>query len=387
MPTSRSDFEHVIVGAGISGLTLAYFLADLLPPDSPILVVDRDDDPDYNVSFWTERETPFASIMRHTWRTIAVRHGDRQTVCPLRRHRLQAFWRDDFDASLHEHLREHPSVRFLDAAVIEIREDGHQAEVITTEGVIRASWAFDSRSSIRSIRADDPELLLMQGLAMEVESESPAFDPEVATLFDFLLDSPQFDFMYVLPYTDRFALVNVAYVTPYATAVTRETCAQAIAGYLGDRLACAHYRIVKECYGRIPLASRFPERRPGSRVVPIGVRAGMIKASTSYAFTRILEDAERIAVALRDTGRPHYRRDRAWWYRSTDRSTARVFLRAPKVAQELMFDMFAPDNGDLALAFLDERNSLEDNRRLFQAIPIPTLRRFLWQLARTALPV
>ena len=45
-----------------------------------------------------------------------------------------------------------------------------------------------------------------------------------------------------------------------------------------------------------------------------------------------------------------------------------------------MFGMFTPERGDLALAFLDERNDLAENRRLFEAVPPETLKRFLRQL-------
>jgi lycopene beta-cyclase len=227
--------------------------------------------------------------------------------------------------------------------------------------------------------------MLMQGLAVEIETEEPAFDPEVATLFDFLLDSPQFDFMYVLPYSEHYGLVNVAYVTPYATSVKKSTCEAAVETYVRERLGCERFTITKRCYGRIPLASNFPERRPGRRVVPIGMRSGIIKASTSYAFTRILEDSQRIVRALADTGQPYYKNDRPWFYRGSDKATSRVFHGTPKLAQELMFTMFTPANGDLALAFLDEKNSLSQNLELFKAIPPRAIARFLGRLVGASL--
>lgn len=381
MAPGTTDYEFVIVGAGVSGLTLTHLLADELQPSTPVLLVDKDDDPDYNISFWAERDTPFASIIPRRWRKIAVRLGDREAVSSLSRYRLRAFWRDEFDALLHERLIQHPNVHLQDAAVTEVVETDSNVEVETTAGRVRAKWVFDSRASIAQIRRDDPELMLMQGLAVEIESEAPTFDPEVATLFDFLLDSPQFDFMYVLPYSERSALVNVAYVTPYSRSVGEATCEQAIDRYVTERLQCRRYQVTKRCFGRIPLASRFPERQPGSRVVPIGVRSGIIKASTSYAFTRILEDSQQIVETIRSTGQPYYRKKRPWYYRGTGKATSKAFHSAPGVAQELMFSMFTPDNGDLALAFLDEKNSLTENLTVFRSIPPPTIARFLWQLA------
>ena len=380
MRSDRVHYDQVIIGAGVSGLTLAYHLAEVLEPEQRILLLDKDDDPDYNVSFWLAGDPPFAPIMTGSWRRIELRHGQRHTVCPLERYALHAFWRDDFDAHLHEALRAHPNVELVEAEVLAVEERGDEARIETSEGRVHADWAFDSRASLDSIREDDPDLLLMQGLALEIESETDCFDPELATLFDFLLDSPQFDFMYLLPHTARRALVNAAFVTPFATRVSREHCAGVIDRYLAERFGCTRYRVTRQSFGRLPLASRFPERRPGSRVLPIGVRSGMIKASTSYAFTRILADARRTAQALAETGQPYYRQRSAWYYRAADARSARVFQRSPALAQELMFGMFTPERGDLALAFLDERNSLAENRRLFEAVPPETLRRFLGQM-------
>ncbi len=380
MTSTEVDFEIAIIGGGVSGLTLAYCLAEHLLPTTSILLVDKDDDPDYNLSFWSDRETPFEPVMQRTWHNIDVRYGDKRTVCPLSRYTLRAFWRDEFDLFTLEKLNGLPNVTLLEASVTGTSDEGDHVVVQTGEADFRARWAFDSRRQSMSPELN-PDLMMMQGLAIEIESDGPAFNPEVATLFDFLLDTPQFDFIYFLPHTERYALVNVAYVTPYESVVTKAECESVLADYIANRLGCLSYETRKACYGRIPLASRSEKRVAGRRVVPIGIRAGMIKASTSYAFTRILRDAENITQALRSTGQPYYKRGRPGYYRSIDRRTARVFQTSPKLAQELMFTMFTPGNGDLALSFLDERNTLSDNWRLFQGIPRSTLLGFLRQLA------
>jgi lycopene beta-cyclase len=132
MSALRSEYEYVIVGGGISGLTLAHFLADELTPDSPILIIDKDDDPDYNISFWTDEEPPFAPIMKKSWDQITVRYGEKSVLCPLERNRLYAFWRDDFDEFLHERLSEHANVRMYDAAVTDVTDQGDHVDVATT---------------------------------------------------------------------------------------------------------------------------------------------------------------------------------------------------------------------------------------------------------------
>jgi lycopene beta-cyclase len=385
MPDPHTDYDFVIIGGGVSGLTLAHHMARGLPSDTRILLVDKDEDPDYNISFWTTRDTPFAPVMNRTWRTIEVRYGDQATVCPLTEYMLKSFWRSAFDEFVLQELGEHSNVEFLDAAVSSANDLGDHAVVETSLGSLSAAWAFDSRSGTVVRRDDDPAMMLMQGLAVEIEADAPVFDPQVATLFDFLLDTPQFDFMYVLPYSTTYALVNAAFVTPPKSTITKQTCEDAITEYVTERVGCKGFEVVKDCYGRIPLRSKSPVRRMGDRVVPIGVRGGMIKASTSYAFMRILRDSERIVAAIRARGQPYYSRQRPSYYRWADRTSARAFQRSPKQAQDLMFQMFSPENGDRALSFLDERNTLRENLSLFRGVSATTLARFMMELAAATL--
>jgi len=155
--------------------------------------------------------------MRGSWRQIAVRYGDEQRVCPLKRYTLQAFWRADFDSYLRDQLGKAPNIQFLDADVTQIADGGDHAEVVAGGETITASWVFDSRLKISSSNKADPNCLLMQGLAWEIQTDKPVFDPKTAILSDFLLQTSEFDFIYLLPYTETYALVNCAFITPYVS--------------------------------------------------------------------------------------------------------------------------------------------------------------------------
>lgn len=364
----------------MSGMTLAYYLAQSGLKECSILIVDRDHDPNYNISFWADEVTPFQPIMRGSWRQIAVRYGDEQRVCPLKRYTLQAFWRADFDAYLHDQLGKTPNVQFLDANVTQIADCGDHAEVVAGGETITASWIFDSRLKISSSNTADPNRLLMQGLAWEIQTDRPGFDPKTAILSDFLLQTPEFDFIYLLPYTETYALVDCAFITPYGSAVNKTSCEQVLQEYISNRLGISSYQVVKSCLGRIPLSAQRTRRDQRSRIVPIGVHGGMVKPTTSYAFTRILSDSQRITQSLVERGTPHYPDRTPWYYHLADKRMEAIYRNQPQLAQQVMFQMFSAEHGDATLGFLDEKNSLAENMQLFKAVPSPLLWKFLLSL-------
>lgn len=370
------DYDYVIAGAGVSGLCLADALTRQFP-DCSVLIIDPNEDPDYNISFWIEGETPYPSIMKNCWQQIAVRFGDGKRVCPLNRYHLHAFWRSDFDHLLNEQLEKTGHVDFLNTSVTHIADCGDYAEVGTPRRFVRARYMFDSRAKIGDVRKRDPHLLLVEGLAWEIRTARPMFDPQTALLFDFVQETPFFDFLYLLPYTETTALVNYAVIAPYAEAITQEMSAKALDDYLVNQMRIGDYEIEKACYGRIPLSARQVARQTSGRVLDIGTRGGMIKPSTSYAFARILRDTDHIVQALQETGQPFYQDVRPWYYRLSDLRMVNVFRRHPVLAQHVMYSMFSEKDGDPTLAFLDEKNTLQENMQLFKTIPTPLLAKFL----------
>jgi lycopene beta-cyclase len=110
-------------------------------------------------------------------------------------------------------------------------------------------------------------------------------------------------------------------------------------------------------------------------VVAIGSGAGMLKASTGYAFGRIQRDSAALADSLSLTGIPARPAERQRF-----RRLDRIFLRAVASDPSLLERTFAAlvdDHGGVAslLRFLDEDSSLWQDARLVRRMPaVPFLR-------------
>ena len=69
-------YDYAVVGAGLSGLTLSYHLADQAPSDANIALIDMRTD--YQMDriwcYWDVLPHPFLEAVQHTWHSWRVRH-------------------------------------------------------------------------------------------------------------------------------------------------------------------------------------------------------------------------------------------------------------------------------------------------------------------------
>lgn len=210
-----------------------------------------------------------------------------------------------------------------------------------------------------------------------VRTPSDAFDPAVATLFDFRAADPSearpgTGFFYVLPFTPREALVELVTLAPAdAEPLTR--------AYLSRTLGLDDVELVDRESGISPLTEQPFAWRDGPRVRRIGVASGGIKPSTGYALIRILDDCARIVTSLERNGHPFVRPRDSAFYRFLDGVLLEIWERRPAQIPPIFAAMFLNNPVDRVLRFLDERASPGDVLRLVLSLP---KRPFLLAVAR-----
>ena len=176
----------------------------------------------------------------------------------------------------------------------ELADLGDRVVVVVDGRPVESAWAFDS------VLAPLPPAEVSLGFdGWEVETEGDVFDPATPTLMDFR--TPQHGglrFVYVLPVSARRALVEH---TRFGSEAAPD--ADGVPRYLEDVLRAGSFIVLRREAGILSLQPRFPSPRSG-RVVPIGNRGGLLKASTGYAYARIQRDSAAIARSLVRDGHP-----------------------------------------------------------------------------------
>jgi lycopene beta-cyclase len=138
---------------------------------------------------------------------------------------------------------------------------------------------------------------------------------------------------------------------------------------LASYLDGIEYTVERRERAVVPLRTR-PYDRIRGRVVTLGARGGLIKATTGYAFQRIQADSAAIAESLSRYGKPNGIRRSRWRHRALDGVLLRVLYRDPGLLEVAFDRLFARNPVERVLGFLDERSGVRDELRLIASLPM-----------------
>ncbi|HTX90728.1 MAG TPA: lycopene cyclase family protein [Anaerolineales bacterium] len=377
------SYDFAILGGGAAGLSLALELVRSPLRDQSILIVEKDakNSNDRTWCYWTDAPTPFDRIARRTWSRLRFRSDSLERTWELAPYRYQMVRGLDFYNYARAGLEKH-NVTFLRGAG-EV-EDGPECATVSVNGqTFQATWAFDSRirpaDMTEAVRRYNS--LKQHFTGWEIETDTPAFDPQTVTMFD--LCTPQRDgvtFFYILPFSPTNALVEYTLFSP--ALLPEGEYDQALSSYLAGRLGLREYRVLEREHGMIPMTDRPFPRRLGRRVLAIGTRGGRVKPSTGYAFTRIQRDSQRIVRSLVRSGHPFGLPPDPLRFRLYDAVILDVFSGEPQLGRPILSSIFAKNPVRRVLEFLDDRSSFAEDLRLLSSQPAGPFLRAIGRMIR-----
>jgi lycopene beta-cyclase len=374
MPTEDSGvtsptYDAVIAGGGLSGLSLLGHLAVSGWRDRRVLLIDDDTRPAATCwGFWSDRDGLLDPASSRAYSSIRVNAAGIDRTVPLGRYRYRLVRRADLLKAVTALVAARPRFVLRTGRVEAVRDHGDRAEVTVDGEAIGCRWAFDSVPA-RPAGPDPTGHARMAFTGWEVSCPSPVFDPRTPTMFDFRGGCGDASFVYVLPDGPRRALVEATeFVARGRRPTPGRARAAAVAAYLRDVIGATGYETLRTESAVLPLRPDAGPRRTG-RVLTIGVRGGLVKASTGYAYTRIQRDCEAIARSLTRHDHPFDLPPPSRRHRLLDAVLLEAIRRDPAQLEVAFAHLFAANPAERVLGFLDERTGLTDELRLIASLP------------------
>ncbi len=361
-----NEYDFIIAGGGVAGLSLACQLVHSAFAGRSILIIDKEHKTrnDRTLCFWASQSTPFDGVVCRTWAEIQVVSETSESIIDLKDYRYEMIRGIDYYEYARHQLAGYPNVQFVYGTIESVEDSTDSASVCVEGQSYSGRWVFDSRFRSSDLHPDGTYHSLQQHFkGWEIETLDPAFDPRIATLFDFRTPQQgELRFFYVLPLSEKRALIELV-------TLSHEHFDQAFKAYVEGVLRLQHYRVVSEEGGITPLTDYSFPRRAGKHIMNIGIRGGRIKATSGYGFARIQHDSAAIVESLRRRGHPFDVPPDPAFFRLCDSLMLHVMAHQGDRMQSLFTTMFQNNPPGRVLRFLDERTSIFENLALMLSFP------------------
>ena len=369
---TSNDWDIVIVGGGLGGLSLAVELAQPEFAHLRILVLERRAGytRDRTWSYWQTHPHRYSGLERKRWNTwrlsfngSGAQHASKHAYCTMDADAFYEFALKQIALAPHVKLK-------MNASVIAVGTQPQPTVQLSDGTELTAAWIMDGRPNPQP----RPDALCQHFEGWEVQTETDCFDDSAVELMNFQPATAGLHFLYVLPYGPRQALVESTWMSAFAH---QPDYATELRDYLRSRYGVTDYKCVYRERGCLDLQARTrePEALDGSgRLVALGKAAGTLRASTGFAFLETIAEAGRIAqcfrgVPLSEVRVLPYRRDwlDAWMDKIFCDGLKADWPRAP----EFFMAMFKGISPETWVSFLTGRPSMM--QRLQVSLQLPKL--------------
>ncbi|MEH0985812.1 lycopene cyclase family protein [Micromonospora sp. CPCC 205556] len=367
-----NEVDLVLVGGGGAGSLLLAALDRHDVRGLRIAVVDpvRKRGQDRTWAFWGRPDADLDPMLSASWQRVEVTTSAGRRLldlAPLRYAMVRS-------APVYERAAEAErrlGVTRIDAPVGALDDDGATVTVRDDDGrtLLRAGWVLDSRP--RPPRRPGRTSWLQHFRGWWLESATPVFDPGRAVLMDFRTPQPArgVSFGYVLPVSDRYALVEYTEFSPELLGdAGYDAGLRGYADLLGLDLAALTVREVEN--GVIPMTDAPFDGRPSPRVVRLGTAGGATRPSTGFTFAAMHRQADEVARALAagraPVPRPAYPRRHLWM----DAVALRALDRGAVGGPEFFDRLFDRNPAERVLRFLDGATSPAEDLAVMRSSPL-----------------
>ncbi|PXX92012.1 lycopene cyclase [Marinobacter vulgaris] len=375
------DCDLVIIGAGLTGLSLACWLLELSAqkqqplPTLHLLEPRKEYHNDRTWCFWDSEHHPFRHLISHRWPHWQVSSGERS----VSQSSEQTPYAMLPAGSVYQHalarIESCPGFSLRQGITVEAISDSADGVLISTNaGQWRARAVIDTRPP-EATRVDEKLGFWQVFTGYEIHCPGHGYDAGMAKLMDFQPCQEHICFMYLLPLDRDNLLVEW---TAFHPGGEWPDCQARLEAWLDER-GFEDYTVTRSESGKLPMMPVSPSRQQG-RIVRAGVGGGWMRAATGYHFSNCQRNCAELAgqiLAAAASGHWHFHppESRKHWLDWMDRVFLRALRRHPETAPDWFLDLFSATTAEQMARFMNDQPRWGDAVAVAAALPsIPFLR-------------
>lgn len=369
----EAKYDIIIAGGGLSGLSLAWYLAkggykgEVLVVDSAFAPIN-----DKTWCFWTKEAPPFNEIIYKRWKKTWVSVLDYNTFRYLSQYTYYCIRSGDFKEYVLTELKKHKNFNLLEENILDLSSNKNKAVLLTKSGdSYLTNYIFQSVLKPKNLVESDIKYPLRQHfLGWEVKTREPAFDPETFTIMDFEKEfRPGVGFMYVLPFGLQNALLEFTAFSEEP--LKKKEYKKRIRNYLYFHygLDKTDYEIVRKEFGVIPMEDRPYLPYYADNIINLGAIGGQTKPSTGYTFTRIQEYTRQLAHHLIQGFDPLPPTRSKFKFRYYDLLLLHILSNSTEESLRVFRSLFKKNHFDELFRFLGEESNFRQDLKIMSSVP------------------
>ncbi|TVQ14026.1 MAG: lycopene cyclase [Bacteroidetes bacterium] len=370
----KENFDYIIAGSGMAGLSLLYhLLQDEVLSKKDIVVIDpvNKNTNDRTWCFWEKEPGPFDAIVCQQWQTLQFFSHDVSREFKMKEYRYKMIQSGDFYAHVLKEVEKYSNVVFRNEKIAAIEEKGNKAVVTTDAGEYTGTYVFNSTGLFHPVMNKE-NTLLQHFMGWFIKSSTPVFNSEIGTLMDFRLNQQHgTTFMYVLPTSSTEALVEYTLFSPET--LKEEDYISELEKYISERLQISEYEITHKEFGVIPMSKARFKRYLGEekRIINLGTAGGFTKPSTGYTFQFVQKHVANVVNRLKKNQSPavgpSLHEKMFHWY---DMTLLDVLLTNKLSGEQIFSSLFGKVAPESILAFLANESNFWEELKIRNSVPV-----------------
>jgi len=368
-----STVDLLILGGGCAGLSLARELVRFDTQASVRVIEPREVyEDDRSWCFWAPDKHRLSGLVSQTWPWWLFNKQDQPKqarACPG--YAYQYVRAHDFYRHCQAQIALSPHVELcLGETVTDLRPHRAGWQVTTNKGEYLATQVVDTRPPEPAVMKRSTMFQCFLGVELLLDAPVERTDA-VELMTDMRMLDGDFCFNYVLPHSDRHALVEV---TVFASkSWSRESLMPELHRLLAQR-GWLGAEVLRTEYGQLPMglpeAPQYPAKqsRPGQQLLIAGTRGGALRSSSGYGFQRIQRWAQTCAKQYvgNDTLAPA---SSGYWLPRMDKLFLAVLKKYPQLTPTLFDRLLGCVPPARFVRFMDDRATLGDSLYIVACLP------------------